>query len=173
MDYTLEYWKIYGMRYLKNKFQCGKIYFRKKSGVPGIGHGFWPEREEQNKGRVLKIYFKLLVSANHFLFLPRATPVLSLKLWTICPWSCILFLMQSLFSFQSSSTYPEGCWFNNRSEYSSLNNIYFNLFLKESFVIPIRNESLILPWHYIWNLPKSSQILSNSEESKVQQTRLM
>lgn len=154
-------------------FQWGKICFRKKSGVPGIGHRYWPERVEQNQWRVPKMYFRLLVRANHFPFLPKATLVLSLKLWTICLWSCIFFLIQSLFSFQYTSTYPEGCWFNNRFKYSSLNDIYFNLFLKESFVIPTRNESLILPWHYIWNLPRSSQILSNSEESKVQLTKLM
>lgn len=123
-------------------------------------------REEKNKWQVARIYFE-------FLFLPIATPVLTMKSWAMCLWSCIFFLIQSMCSFQTHSAYPEGSWFNNRSECSSLNDIYFNLFLKESFVIPIRNESLILPRHYIWNLSSRSSAHSDSEESKVQQTKLM
>lgn len=161
------------MRHLKSKFQWGNICHRKKVWNPKDKAQILAREGRIEQMKVPKIYLKLLANANHFLLLPRVTPVLSLKLWTIYLWSCIFFLIQPLFSFKSSSTYPEGCWFNNRSEYSSLNDIYFNLFLKESFVIPIRNESLILSWHYIWNLPRSSQMLSNSQETKVQQTKLM
>lgn len=134
------------------------------------------QREKKNevKEGIPKIYFKLQINLHYFLFMPQVNYVLELNFREMCLWSCIFLWSQSLFSFQSDSLYPEGCWFNDTSECSSLNDIYSKLFLlKERFVIPIRNESLILAWHYIWNLPRSSQISSNSEESKVQQTKLM